>query len=141
MDAQYIYTCNHQGNKSQNILNEYSPLNPMTYIADIDRINFIESVSILDYLWYGTLIGSAAGLVGGYIYFTSRHEQYRGLFGGVKEFDHLSKDLGKGLLIGAGVGFISGLIIGLINQDDDITISPNSPGGLAELKEYVLYHK
>jgi len=133
---QYIYTLNPQRNESQYTYQANTLLNNIS-ITDIERIELIESVSTMDYVRYGSLIGIGVGIIAGAIYTQSNREKYKGWFGDLDKAADWTISIG----IGAVVGSLSGLIIGLINQREDITFSPNSPEGLAKLKEYITYQE
>jgi hypothetical protein len=122
LDEQFIYTFNHRRNGSRSIHQDYIALN-YNYIPSTpeDGIKFIKSDSIKDYILYGTLVGGGLGIIVGITYIASNQDNYQGSFGGIGEFGDFIRIVG----IGAFIGAIGGLIVGLLNQEDVIAINHN----------------
>ena len=138
VNDQYIFILNSTRNDYQNLHQDSNWL-AYNYISinNIYRLGSIQSTPIEKYIGYGGLIGAVLGIVAGLIYTTSNREDYKGQFGGISQ----GTDVMYCMTIGIAVGTLTGLIIGLMSQEDIITIYPNSSGGLAELREYVLNSK
>jgi len=138
VNNQYIYTLNHTRNGSKYLHQDSNGLN-YNYIpiTNIYRVKSVESVSTQNYMIYGCLIGAGLGLMTGLLYTDANPEDHKGSFGGVGQ----AGDVFISTAIGAAVGSLTGFIIALTTQKDDITIILNSPGGLAELRKYVLYQE
>lgn len=132
-DEKYIYTVNpeklyqHIGAKINNLIT-------LTPTSSVQKITIEQSISLWNHIGYGTLIGGAVGLIGGLIY-TGTGSGYEGPFGGIAKY----ADTMAGVVIGMGVGLLSGLIIWFIKNEDDVIVDPNLPAGLSELKQYVRY--
>ncbi len=134
-DEKYIYTVDpeklHQkfGTKQYNLIT-------LTPTSSVQKISIERSTSGWDYTGYGLTIGAAIGLVGGLIYTGGGSgSRYKGPFGGIARV----ADTMAGVVIGMGVGLLSGFIIWLIDKEDDVIVDPNLPTGLSELKQYVRY--
>ncbi len=132
-DEKYIYTVDpvklHQkfGTKQYNLIT-------LTPTGSIQNITIERSLSLSDHIVGGLSIGAAIGLIGGIIY-TGSVNKYYGPWGGIAK----AGDTMIGMVIGMGVGLLSGLIIWFINNEDDVIVDPNLPTGLSELKQYVRY--
>jgi len=134
-DENYIYTVNpeklnqHIGAKKNNLIT-------LTPTSSVQKISIERSASGWDYTGYGLTIGAAIGLVGGIIYTATRSGSiYEQPMGEIARY----ADTMAGVVIGMGVGLLSGFVIWLINKEDDVIVDPNLPTGLSELKKYARY--
>jgi hypothetical protein len=103
-----------------------------TDLKDIYSVNLEGESNIWSYAQTGTLIGTGAGLLIGFLVGQSNKSKNEivsseaiGVLGGV--------------LIGAAVGLVIGTVVGISTSQEDIIIDPNTPEGLSTLKSYSLY--
>jgi hypothetical protein len=110
-----------------------------TKLLNIENV-LLPRYSSFDYILTSTGVGLGVGFVSGFAYgiINAKEADSNGL-GGLVNFGRVVYSSAIGILIGAGVGFIAGLIIGPICSEDDKPIDPNTPAGITELEPYITF--